>query len=139
MKVEVRWDEDEGAATVTHENVCIGSLADVHEWKALLLPQLQVLYGQLGRTFPVAVCFDGVVIRPEASAHYGEVVKHEIRQFASVTARYGKLSMVRAVIAAEAVRQGYHVNLFDNRHDALRHIRSRLEEGALRGAKGSRL
>lgn len=134
MKVDVVWDESEGAATVTHERVCIASVIDVLQWKALLLPQLRALYERLGGAFPIAVCFDDVVIRPQAAALYGEVVKGEIKQFATVTARYGKTSMVRAVISAEAVRQGYRINLFDNRLEALRYIRSHLAYGPSMGA-----
>jgi hypothetical protein len=124
LKVAVCWDPDERAVTISHEDVRIGSIADVIEWKQQLLPQLSRLRDQLGTTFPIVVCLEGVEIESRAASLYGTVVKDEISQFASITARYGCTDRVRDQVRAEAIRNGYAVNLFETKTEALSHVRT---------------
>lgn len=132
MKVNVHWDDREAVAIVTHENVFLERAADVMEWKESVLSRLQKLYERVGHPFPMAVCFDGFVVRPDVSALYGDVVKNEIRKFVSMTARYGEASVVRALVATEAIRQGYRANLFGSLDEALQYIRQHRPKGSPR-------
>lgn len=125
MKVTVEWSESEGVATVFHDNVHIATEADVEEWKGQLFPQLEALYERLGKRPLVLVCIDGVKIEPAIAPEYGKGARHIGEVLSAKLARYGNPTVVRAIIAKEAVKQGYKANLFETREEAKRYLLAR--------------
>ena len=125
MKVTVEWSEAEEVATIFHENVHIATEADVVEWKRQVYGQLEAIYQRIGKRPLVLVCIDGIQIEPVMALEYGKGAKHIGEVLSAKLARYGSPNVVRAIIAREAVKQGYKANLFETRDEARRYLMAR--------------
>lgn len=125
MKITVEWSEAEQVATILHDDARIATLEDVEEWKRQLFPQLEAIGARLGKKPLVLVCIDGVSIDPAVAVEYGKGAKHIGEELSAKLARYGNPNAVRAIIAKEAVKQGYKANLFETREEARRYVTAR--------------
>jgi hypothetical protein len=125
MKITVEWSEAEKVATIFHDNVLIATPEDVDEWKRQLYPQLEAITLRLGKKPLVLVCIDGISIEPAVSVEYGKGAKYIGEVLSARLARYGNPAVVRAIIAKEAIKQGYKANLFETRDEARRYLAAR--------------
>jgi len=124
MKLSVIWHADDGVAELTHEQLALQNAADVARWRELLSLQLAALVTQTGQKLLLLICIDGVEIDPTVADLYGAAARVVMEEFTRQTARYGAPSKIRRLIALEAVRKGYRVNLFESREEALIYLQA---------------
>jgi len=119
MKIEVFWSEEEGVMLILAHDVVLWNAESVGQFKEAIVPTLRAR----NQKVPLVICMDGMTIRPSAAQLYGAAAK-EIVSYATAFARYGKAGTVQMVIAAEAMRNHQHPNIFDTRAAAVGFVRA---------------
>lgn len=124
MRLSVTWHADDGVAELKHEQLVLQTAADIARWQELLGLQLSALVKQTSQKLLLLICIDGVEIDPSVADLYGAAARTVMDEYTRLTARYGAPSKIRRLIALEAVRKGYRVNLFESRDEALTYLRA---------------
>lgn len=124
MRLSVTWHAADGVAELTHEQLILRTAADVAHWQELLSLRLSEIVKQTCQKLFLLICIDGVDIDPSVADLYGAAARTVMDEYTRMTARYGAPSKIRRLIALEAVRKGYRVNLFESREEALTYLRA---------------
>lgn len=98
------------------EDVVLSSPEDVAHWDRDVRQQL----GGYGRKVRLLISLDGLVVKPAATAIFGETRARVLAEFAIASVRYGGDGWTRMSIHTSAVRHQTHGEVFPDRATALR-------------------
>jgi hypothetical protein len=121
MHVQMTYEGDIDAWTISHQGTALCRASDVLRWRSLLAAEAAKLEGH--RVF-ILVCLDGFSIRPEVLPLYGKYTSELTARHARAILRYGGSLPTTAAIRLAAMRTNFPSLIYPTRTAAVRALRA---------------